>query len=430
MARGGLAAPLLGRSQGSASGTLRKVFGSISGLCLLILLILFFVFVRYSPEDADVDVYYMWYIHVAIMIWVGFGFLMTFLHHYSLGAVCLNFFASCFITLEAAFVIGSFYYSDHHEAGSWLVVDLNLPLLIEGLFAAAAGMISFGAVLGKVSPAQLLLLMVLEVPFYAVNNYFIIDQVFSAKDVGGSMGIHAFGAYFGLAATLFLSRKGTGSSHTQNRSNYTSDVTSMIGTIFLWIFWPSFNATMAMPGPFSSAIHDSRFTAVVNTIVSLSGACLATFMASALVDGKFNVVHIQNATLAGGVAMGSAADLSDVGPGGALAIGMVAGILSVMGFKYIGPVLEKWVGLKDTRGVHNLHGLPGLLGGVAAAVVMMVNGDWHGFGYQLLALLVTFNVAILGGAVSGALSSLVDRLGTDDAVNAAFNDQSAFSIEV
>ena len=45
-------------------------------------------------------------------------------------------------------------------------------------------------------------------------------------------------------------------------------------------------------------------------------------------------MHIQNATLAGGVAVGTSADMM-IHPIGALVIGSLAGILSVVGFKYI-----------------------------------------------------------------------------------------------
>lgn len=59
----------------------------------------------------------------------------------------------------------------------------------------------------------------------------------------------------------------------------------------------------------------TQFFCVVNTVVALLGACLSAFAASAAIEGKLNMVHIQNATLAGGVAVGSSANLQ-IGPGG------------------------------------------------------------------------------------------------------------------
>ena len=56
--------------------------------------------------------------------------------------------------------------------------------------------------------------------------------------------------------------------------------------------------------------HTHAHTHTSNTqVISLSGACVSTFMTSVLVGGRINPVHIQNATLAGGVAMGAACTL-------------------------------------------------------------------------------------------------------------------------
>ena len=74
---------------------------------------------------------------------------------------------------------------------------------------------------------------------------------------------------------------------------------------------------------------------------------------------------IQNSTLAGGVAIGSAANLH-LSPAGALVVGVIIGLVSVEGYTILQPFLESNIGLRDTCGVHNLHGLPGLLGGVVA----------------------------------------------------------------
>lgn len=46
------------------------------------------------------------------------------------------------------------------------------------------------------------------------------------------------------------------------------------------------------------------------------------------------MVHVQNSTLAGGVAVGSVCNML-IGPHGAILIGMLAGILSVLGYRYL-----------------------------------------------------------------------------------------------
>ena len=51
----------------------------------------------------------------------------------------------------------------------------------------------------------------------------------------------------------------------------------MVGTIFLWMFWPSFNAATALPGP-------AQHRAILNTYYSLTACVLATFSLSALLN--------------------------------------------------------------------------------------------------------------------------------------------------
>merc|ERR1719238_378371 len=172
-----------------------------------------------------------------------------------------------------------------------------------------------------------------------------------AVDMGGSIFVHTFGAYFGLALSWTISRSkpNDGSqgvedsviSRPLNGSNYNSDLFAMIGTIFLWMFWPSFNGALAT--------ESQQHRVIINTVLALTASCMITFAMSAIMrhDKKFDMVDIQNATLAGGVAVGSASDLV-IGPWGALVIGICAGWLSVYGYVYVTPWLERKYGLHDT----------------------------------------------------------------------------------
>ena len=73
------------------------------------------------------------------------------------------------------------------------------------------------------------------------------------------------------------------------------------------------------------------------------------------------MVHIQNATLAGGVAMGSSANFQ-VGIGGAVVIGTLAGAVSTIGYQIIQEKVCEKLCIHDTCGVNNLHGMPGIMG--------------------------------------------------------------------
>lgn len=66
--------------------------------------------------------------------------------------------------------------------------------------------------------------------------------------------------------------------------------------------------------------------------------------------------------------MGSAADIIDQ-PFSAMICGYVVGALSAIGYVYIGPFLKDKIKLHDTCGVHNLHGMTGLSGGIISAIV-------------------------------------------------------------
>uniref|UniRef100_A0A8B9SAT1 Ammonium transporter Rh type A n=1 Tax=Apteryx owenii TaxID=8824 RepID=A0A8B9SAT1_APTOW len=334
---------------------------------------------------------------VHVMIFVGFGFLMTFLKKFGFSSVGINMLIAA-LGLQWGTLMQGFW----HMKGGKISVDIKS--MINADFSTATALISFGAVLGKTSPVQMLILTILEITIFACNEH-LVTEILQATDVGASMTIHAFGAYFGLAVALVLYRPGLKNKHENEESTYHSDIFAMIGTLFLWLFWPSFNSAIAHD-------QDSRTKAIVNTYYSLAACTVVTFALSSLVDqrGKFSMVLIQNATLAGGVAVGTCADMS-IYPFAAMCIGSIAGIISVLGFKFLTPFMASKLNIQDTCGVHNLHGLPGILGGIAGIIVTAVRKEIRATArftpdMQAAALGSTIAIALAGGILTGGILKL------------------------
>ena len=117
---------------------------------------------------------------------------------------------------------------------------------------------------------------------------------------------------------------------------------------------------------------------VVNTVLSLTGSVLGTFIVSALGLGRgLEMESILNSTLAGGVAIGAPVSMI-YRPGVSIMIGFSAGIISTLCFHHLTPKLLKCIGLYDTCGIHNLHGIPGLIGGIWSGVICF----WYTIGFD------------------------------------------------
>ncbi|XP_045699635.1 ammonium transporter Rh type A [Phyllostomus hastatus] len=368
------------------------------------MIVLFALFVQYemhqgihqqsnsttAPDAGRFIELYPLFQDVHVMIFVGFGFLMTFLKKYGFSSVGIN-------LLIAALGLqwGTLIQGIPHSYGQ--KIHIGIKNMINADFSTATVLISFGAVLGKISPVQMLIMTIIEITVFAGNEH-LVTKVFKASDTGASMTIHAFGAYFGLAVAGVLYRPGLRRGHDNEESVYHSDLFAMIGTLFLWIFWPSFNSAIADTG-------ENQYKAVVNTYFSLAACVLTAYAFSSLVEhrGKLDMVHIQNATLAGGVAVGTCADM-EIHPYIAMIIGSVAGMVSVIGFKFLTPIFATKLRIQDTCGVHNLHGLPGVVGGLAGiAAVALGASDKFTPAMQAAALGSSIGTAAVGGLVTGLI---------------------------
>lgn len=366
--------------------------------CLLVIVIVLLTLSGYSiagespgsnlGELTDVQKYNR-AIHIMAMLLVGFGFLMVFVKNYGRSAITATYLLVS-ISIPLYILKDSFF----NLGGSQSIIDQ----LILAEFAAASLLICAGAVLGRLKMNQYLLLGILFVPFYSLNEWIVLNGGLGlitnkVVDTGGSIVIHAFGAIFGLGVAASMTTKKE--YQTPIECDETSDRYSLLGSMVLWVFWPSFCAALVVPA-------DVPKTAA-NVILALCGSTLATYFATVKLRGKISAADIANATLAGGVAIGSTCDLAS--PAAAFTIGILAGLISTFGFAVIQGKLTDLIVKVDTCGVLYLHGLPGLFGGLAALfVVSGINS-----GAQLTGIVVTVLLAAVSGLVSGKVMSVSGR---------------------
>jgi len=340
------------------------------------------------------------------MMFIGFGYLMTFMKWYGLGAVGFTMLVTA-MGLQWAVFTESFWGQIAYGAGEWHTVDLDMYALLNALYAISAVLITFGGLIGKITPLQLIIITIVELILHSFNYKILMTAWIGLNDVGGTYIDHMFGAYFGLTVAWVL-----GKPKTAPAMGVVPDIFSLIGTTFLWVYWPSFVA-----GAFK-ADSEGQERAFVHTILALSASTVATFFANTALlpdhDKKFRPVDIQNATLAGGVAIGAVAVLN-IGCFCAVMIGTAAGLLSTVGYHRIQPYLEEKFGLHDTCGIHNLHAMPSVVGAIAsvAVAIALPNSPEYGpvqkpqWTAQLLAIPVCLGFAVLSGFCVGKFLKIV-----------------------
>lgn len=321
---------------------------------------------RTDPMDNAVYRDYPFFTDIQVMIFIGFGCLLAFFRLYGFGGMAFNFLTATFAIQWAILVQGYFQFS--HDGK----IHLGVANLINAEFACAVVLISFGAVLGKTSPLQLLVMALLEVPVFAVTEWAVLKYL-KINDAGGSILIHLFACYFGLGVTFVLYRPRLNEGHAKENTSYQSDILSVMGTLFLWVFWPSFNSALTLKG-------DDQHRAILHTFIGLSASTLTAFALSAMLNknGKLTMADVQNVTLAGGVTVGASVDMM-ISPAAAYALGMMGCTACMLGYRYLSPFLARRLRIQDQCGIHNLHGLTGLISCTAGiCAILMASEEIYG----------------------------------------------------
>ncbi|XP_072313860.1 rh blood group, D antigen [Eucyclogobius newberryi] len=333
---------------------------------------------------------------VNTMVMLGFGFLSTFLVRYGYSSSGFNLLVAVMAVQWALILNGveSWYYRGK--------IKINLKSLVYAEMCTVPALISIGTVLGKTNPVHLILIALIEVSGFVLNEW-LVHIIVKTRPLNSIMQLHIYGTFFGLMLTWFLYRKGSEQPFEKEKLSRNSGLFSMLGTLFLWMFWPSFNSILE-----DNYSLERRLGAVSSTYLSLA-VSVATAASVSIVTspkGKLNLVHIQSSILAGGVAVGVAMPVVHK-PWEAMTLGFVAALLSTIGNKYLKSHMALVFQCHDTCSILSTHGLPGLLGWLAQ-FLLLKDFDDHTTAirfavFHITSLFITLSLSLSTGIITGIL---------------------------
>jgi Amt family ammonium transporter len=180
---------------------------------------------------------------------------------------------------------------------------------------------------------------------------FLLDD--GVLDFAGGTVVHINAGVAALVCALVLGRRIGYGSEPMPPHNLTL---ALIGASLLWVGWFGFNAG-------SAAAADGRAgMAMAVTQIATAAAALSWMFAEWLMKGKPSLLGIASGAIGGLVAITPASGF--VLPGGALAIGIVAGILCYWGATW----LKNTLGYDDSLDVFGVHGVGGIVGALLTGV--------------------------------------------------------------
>ena len=407
-------------------------FFIISIFHIIVIFLLFFCFeFPTSIDDTGAikeNYFYHFFKDVHIMLFIGFGMLYTLLKDHQWSSVALTLFMGT-ISIEFSLLCYFLWYKLFKE-NKWEKVSLDFNKLTSIDYFSTTVIITLGAVIGKLSISQYFVICLFET-FFASLNYFLCYEKINFLDNGGSLFIHTFGGTFGVVLSVILfcrENEFTSISNNIHLSNdYYSSIFSFIGTIFLWIFFPSFNVANIQykednnnEKNFSEVL---RYRGIINTYLSMVGSLIGTFVFNPMIhNGKIKVEHLLNSAYVGGIIIGGCCTIC-TSAWASILIGFIGGSISAICLWKIKSLFKKNK-LEDTFGILHTFTIPGILGGFLTCIFIANLKDKEGetyyedlrkyifgekdlksesvqAGLQVAATCVTLAIAGLSGIITG-----------------------------
>jgi Amt family ammonium transporter len=269
-----------------------------------------------------------------------------------------------------------------NDLGLGLTVSNKLFWFIQLGFAIAAISIVSGALAERM---KLWAYAILVFVFCAVLYPLVANWVWNPNgwlalrgfnDFAGSAAVHAMGGFAALAAAIVLGpRLGKynedGSSNTIPGHNLPL---AAVGAFILWFGWFGFN-----PGSSLGAVGNWELigSVVVNTFLASAAGGIATMVYTYFAYKKIDITMVINGILAGLVSITAGCNV--VGPGSAILIGLIAGVLVDVAVLFFDRLK-----VDDPVGAVAVHGINGLFGTIAVGFFAQEDGLFFGGGTSLL----------------------------------------------
>ncbi len=213
-------------------------------------------------------------------------------------------------------------------------------------------------------------------------------------DFAGGTVVHITAGIAGLAAALVMGKRVGYGKEPMAPHNLTL---TLIGASMLWVGWFGFNAGSAV------AADGRAGMAMTVTQVATAAAALAWMFAEWIAKGKPSVLGIASGAVAGLVAITPASGY--VATGGALAIGVAAGVICF----WTATGLKHMLGYDDSLDAFGVHCVGGVVGALLTAVfnVRDISGADASLATQALGVCTTL---VYGFVVSFILLKVIDMV--------------------
>lgn len=276
------------------------------------------------------------------------------------------------------------------------------PALITG---SVAGRMKFKALFAFI--ALWLLVVYFPMAHMVWGKGGLLGEVLGSVDFAGGNVVHISSGVSGLVLSLMLGKR-RGYEKTAYRTHNIPFV--LLGASILWFGWFGFNAGSAL-GANGLAVH-----AFMTTNTSAACAMLSWMAIDMIRDGKPTVIGACTGAVLGLVAITPGAGFVPLWS--AIIIGIVVSPICY----FMMSVVKKRFGYDDALDAFGCHGVGGIWGGIATGIFAqksingaarwdgLIYGDYHLFLAQIISIVTTIAVAIVGTLICASIVKLFTPL--------------------